>query len=660
VRTIFVARLDRLTERIRAVVQAAAILGREFDVRVLAAMLRVDEKSRKVPAELIELVAEAEQRSIWGALAELRYLFKHALLRDAAYGMQLQAHRRSLHQSAAAALERLHAADLSAHYGEIAYHYEAACRQGLADACAPACAYLQQAGEQAAARYENAAAVDFYSRALALTPAEAEDQRLGLLLTREAVYHLLGWREAQRADLQALEELVQARQRPGERAELALRWSRLGEATGDYSRAQARAQAAVAAAQAAGAVDLEASAQLVWALVLWRQGDYPGAQAHLQTGLLLAQAAGRQDLQADAVRLLGNVAQGNYTAAQHYYEQALVLCREVGDRQGEGSALSNLGLATFAQGDYAAARQHFAQAQAIFREVGYRRGEGVTLDNLGCIASTQGDYAAARQYCEQALAISQEISSRQGEGLALNNLGDAASTQGDYVAARQYYEQALAILQEVGSRWAEGVALSNLGAVAVTQGDYAAARRYYEQALAIRRGLGQSHYIAEDLAGLAQAALAQGDSAAARGSVVEMLPILEANPVLEGAEHPRRALLTCGQVLLGLGDERGREILATAHNWLQEQADKMEAEARRRFLENVPENRELLAEFARMTAGAGTPVPTAPTGKKKRKKGGKGPAERKERKGKKKKGKEPNREKRGKEKKKKKRVEEHR
>jgi tetratricopeptide (TPR) repeat protein len=629
VRTIFVARLDRLAEEIRAVVQAAAILGREFEVRALAAMLGLEEEAGELPAELIGLVAAAEQESIWAALAELRYLFKHALLRDAAYEMQLQAHRRGLHQLAAEALERLYARDLSPHYGEIAYHYEAACRQGLEEVRPLACQYLEQAGQQAATRYENAAAVGFYGRALQLFPEEAEEDRLRLLWGREAIYFLMGQREEEWADLQTLSELVQGRQLPAEQAELALRQARLANATGDFARAQAQSQVAVAAAQAAGEVALEAKARLGLATARWRLADYAGAAEQGQLTVALARAAACKDIEAGGLMLQGTVAtfQGNYATARQHVEQALLLCREIGDRRGEGGALNNLGTVIFHQGDYITVRPYFERALAVFREIGERRAEGGVLGNLGSVATYQGDYATARPYIEQHLAICREVGDRQAEGLVLNNLGGVAFFQGDYAAARRYLELSLAVSQDIGDRRGEGLAFKNLGRAVASQGDYAAARPYYEQALAISRQLSLAHYTAENLVGLAEVALAQGDQDGARAYVLEVLPILEVNPTLKGAEHPRRALLGCGRVLLALDDPRGQPILVEAYNRLQEQAFQIADEAARSmFLEDIPEHRDLAAEFARLTVSQAAPaveVDKLPsrTGKKKGKKG---------------------------------------
>ena len=92
-------------------------LGREFELRLLAQMLRED-------LELPQKVKRAEKANIWTPLTEIEYLFRHALLRDAAYSMQLQSRQRELHNLALSAMLTLYADDLELHYGELAFHSE--------------------------------------------------------------------------------------------------------------------------------------------------------------------------------------------------------------------------------------------------------------------------------------------------------------------------------------------------------------------------------------------------------------------------------------------------------------------------------------------------------------------------------------------------------
>ena len=74
---------------------------------------------------------------------------------------------------------------------------------------------------------------------------------------------------------------------------------------------------------------------------------------------------------------------GEVEKAIGYYEQHLVIAREIGDRQGEGNALGNLGTAYADLGEVEKAIGYYEQALVIAREIGDRQGEGNALGNLG-------------------------------------------------------------------------------------------------------------------------------------------------------------------------------------------------------------------------------------------------------------------------------------
>jgi class 3 adenylate cyclase/predicted ATPase len=97
------ARLDR-SAPVRDVALAGAVLGREFPHDLVAAV------SGLPAARLEEGLAQLEETGLLhriGTPPAARYVFKHALLRDAAYGTLLRERRRVLHRRAAEAIERL-------------------------------------------------------------------------------------------------------------------------------------------------------------------------------------------------------------------------------------------------------------------------------------------------------------------------------------------------------------------------------------------------------------------------------------------------------------------------------------------------------------------------------------------------------------------------
>jgi class 3 adenylate cyclase/tetratricopeptide (TPR) repeat protein len=620
---VLIARLDRLAARVKAVVQTAAVLGQEFEVRLLAGMLRDD-------PTLPERVREAERETIWTALSELRYLFRHALLRDAAYDMQLRSRLRELHRVAAEVIEQIHAADLPASSADLAYHY------GRAEDTPRERRFARMAGDYAAARYANADAAHFFGRALELTPEADGPARYTLLLAREQVYDLQGARDVQRADLAALADLAEQLDDPARRAETALREARHADVTGDYPAMIAAAQWAIELAQAIGAPSVEAAGHLHWARALWYQGNYIGVQAQASRALTLARGASERHLEADSQRILGNAAmyQGSYEEARMAYEAALVIHRALGDRRSESATRGNLGIVSWYQGDYTAAREAYAYDLQIKRELGDRYGQSLALLNLGEVAAVQGDYLGAQGYYAEALRLKRETGDRYGESVVLASLGDIQQTLGDYLGARAGYEAALALTDALGHRQQAGWVQARLGLLQHQQREHAAALHHAEQSLALaraindrntlgyaltlrghalaaldrpteaaeayrdslelRRTLQQPNLAAECLAGLADLTLAAGDTVQAGAHVAEILAQLEAG-TLDGADEPFRVFLTCHRVLRAAADERAGTLLPRARAMLLERAARIGDEgARRVFLERVPSHRELM------------------------------------------------------------------
>jgi class 3 adenylate cyclase len=119
------ARLDRLAP-VKRVVQAAACIGREFEAGLLGQALAIGRD--ELDASLDQLLA-AELIFRRGSSAEGRFIFKHALVQDAAYASLLTSARRALHGRLALALEQSDDPDtleLARHFGEAGAHERAA------------------------------------------------------------------------------------------------------------------------------------------------------------------------------------------------------------------------------------------------------------------------------------------------------------------------------------------------------------------------------------------------------------------------------------------------------------------------------------------------------------------------------------------------------
>jgi predicted ATPase len=136
------ARLDRLAA-VKDVAQTAAAIGRQFSYSLIAAVAGIPEQDLR--AALAQLVA-AELVFQRGLAPDAKYLFKHALVQDAAYASLVRSRRQQLHAQIARALEEQFPDVVASEPEVLAHHFTAA---GLTER---AVHYWQRAGQQASDR----------------------------------------------------------------------------------------------------------------------------------------------------------------------------------------------------------------------------------------------------------------------------------------------------------------------------------------------------------------------------------------------------------------------------------------------------------------------------------------------------------------------------
>jgi len=160
-----IARIDRLGPLVKEIAQIGAVVGREFGYELIGQV------AQRPAAELrggLDRLAEAGLLFSRGAPPHASYLFKHALVQDAAYGTLLRVRRQELHARVAAALEQDFAdlverqPELLAHHLTAAGDTERAVDQWL------------KAGQYAAQRLAHLEAIRHFERGLAILPALGE------------------------------------------------------------------------------------------------------------------------------------------------------------------------------------------------------------------------------------------------------------------------------------------------------------------------------------------------------------------------------------------------------------------------------------------------------------------------------------------------------
>jgi class 3 adenylate cyclase/predicted ATPase len=159
VQAVLAARIDRLEERDKHVLQTAAVIGKEFTEAVLKRV--VDLPDAEISAALGKLAASEfiyEQALYPG----LEYTFKHALTQEVAYSSLLVERRQAIHERTAEAIEALFGGGLPEHYAELAHHYTHSRNAGKA------IEYSELAGQWAVRHSANAEAIRHLTSALEL------------------------------------------------------------------------------------------------------------------------------------------------------------------------------------------------------------------------------------------------------------------------------------------------------------------------------------------------------------------------------------------------------------------------------------------------------------------------------------------------------------
>jgi predicted ATPase len=318
IRALLVARLDQVSRKVRNVIQTAAVLGREFEVQVLTEML---DDSPEVP----EALAQAEQANIWFVTDQHRYIFSHALLRDAAYAMMIRAQRIELHAVALRGLEKVYAGELERYAGRLAHHAE---RARMAE---KALYYLCQAAGMAADSYQNSLALDYFTRALAFAPPDDLARHFDIVAERVELYARQGKRDLQLKDLNALARWAEHLGDMERQARALMMRSSYHFALGEYLDAIECAQRADEHSPDLMNTDLGFFTHLVWSQALLHLGRLDEAMQLAQTTLARIRAAGNRKEEARLLTSMGLIAmeQKEPAHAREYLVEALEQSRHV-------------------------------------------------------------------------------------------------------------------------------------------------------------------------------------------------------------------------------------------------------------------------------------------------------------------------------------------
>ena len=162
---------------------------------------------------------------------------------------------------------------------------------------------------------------------------------------------------------------------------------------------------------------------------------------------------------------------GEYEKAKTYQENALVITKEIVDKQGEAVCSGNLGAVYYSLGEYKKSKTYHENALLILKETGDKQKEATCYGNLVTVYQSLEEFGKAERYQKNALEIQKKIGDKQGEAASYVNLGSLFRFLGKYAEAKAYHEKALAVSREIGYVAGEVVSHLNLAYDFISEGN---------------------------------------------------------------------------------------------------------------------------------------------------------------------------------------------
>lgn len=486
INAVLMARVDRLSYLVKETVKAAAVIGREFEIPILSEVMKKQDEFIKKNGNqhllLKEQIQTAERSQIWWAMNELRYIFKHSLLREAIYEMQLRARLRELHRLIAEAIEKVYSDNIEERFADLAFHYE------QADETELTIEYLEKAASYAKRNYQNRQALEYYEKLQTYYEEGNETVELiKLLLKKGEIEQLLGtWKEAESTFTTALmrttvydDEVLSARANNALGSLLMLK--------GQYTSAKDYfEQGLVIFEKHDDSVGLSKSFGSL-ANLNFRQGNYDLAKQYFVKCINIARNVDEKFINPQIIANLGLTFMNlnDYDEGVRTIQNFLPVTERSNDRLGLASLHTNLGIIYFEKGDYDAALKHYQDGLAISQELGNKLLISIAVGCIGSVYERKGDFKKALEHFEEDLELTEALGDKQGIAIAYGLLGGHFSIRGDFDKALSYLKPNLKLCEELGYQKGIIKALNNLGDVAYFQNQLADAVSYYKRSIEV-------------------------------------------------------------------------------------------------------------------------------------------------------------------------------
>ena len=208
----------------------------------------------------------------------------------------------------------------------------------------------------------------------------------------------------------------------------------------------------------------------------------------------------------DKIKLLKDLSFSYYNISYElgikYGQIGLTLAENTGWKRGIGDGANILGANFLANAEYVKASVCFQKAYDAFKDLNDKAGMASNMTNLSIVCIYQGDYAKALEYNFNALKIDESLGDKSEIAKDLGNIGSVYTQTSDYKKALTYQFKALKINEEIGDSFHIREDLGNIGGIYDYLHDYPKALEYIFRTLELAKAAGANGEVGKDLSNI--------------------------------------------------------------------------------------------------------------------------------------------------------------
>ncbi|MGO9569690.1 MAG: adenylate/guanylate cyclase domain-containing protein [Desulfomonilaceae bacterium] len=548
---IIAARMDRLEESLKRIMQVAAVIGREFAFRILETITEMKEelKSGLVNLQGLEFIYE---KSLF---PDLEYIFKHALVQEVAYNSLLLNRRKEIHEKIGKAIENLYPQRLQEFCEMLAYHYS---KSGN---LSKAYQYLKESAQKAVRSDALLEGVRFYNEAMQAVSQlpqidKNKGEQIGLVLAMQGPMRRLGYPGDFLALLQkaegVAEELGDSKNRVRIRGIMGLYYIWKGDPvlgrkyieacvedsemiqdvdlmvpigwdlcvscsfSGDYERVNNVAPTIISLIEGSGTqteflgkpFNVYSQILVMWGVSMALCGDFEQGEKLVKKALSFAFEINHLGTVAMVEWLYGIMltGKGDGQSAVEHLQNAVKYLEDSQSVAFLGMARACLGVAHSLIGEHKTAVEFAEKGLKMHTDLDMPLGRSHCHGYCSLVHFELGDVEEARTHAELALQFSLENNEKLSQAISRVLLGRAiAKTEPTHIeAAEQQILQGISLEEELGVRPWSGVGYLWLGEVYAESGRREEALETLKKAEAMFQEMGMDYWL-----GKAQEALAR-------------------------------------------------------------------------------------------------------------------------------------------------------